>query len=210
MERELDGSLVIAREARAPASAGGTRVSLHVPREAAPALARGDLVSAIAQLAPPYRFWNDGTGDPRPLQARRGAVLSGGAQDVAVLVEARGIRPFVDRARDRVRRRIAATFPPEASAMARALVLGEDDLTAEDTRAFRRSGLAHLLAVSGMHLVLVVAGLVAALRAILVRVPAIAERIEAGRVAAAVGIPLAWIYADFAGASASAVRAAWM
>src|SRR5436305_464317 len=103
-------------------------------------------------------------------------------------------------ARDRVRRRIAATFPPEASAMARALVLGEDDLTAEDTRAFRRSGLAHLLAVSGMHLVLVVAGLVAALRAILVRVPAIAERIEAGRVPAPAGTPLPRICAGLTGA----------
>ena len=45
-----------------------------------------------------------------------------------------------------------------------------------DQRAFRRSGLAHLLAVSGMHLVLVVAAFVAALRALLVRIPALATR----------------------------------
>jgi competence protein ComEC len=94
--------------------------------------------------------------------------------------------------------------------MARALVLGEDDLASADQRAFRRSGLAHLLAVSGMHLVIVVATFVAGLRALLVRIPAVATRIAPLRLAAALGVPLAWVYADLAGGSGSAIRAAWM
>jgi competence protein ComEC len=94
--------------------------------------------------------------------------------------------------------------------MARALVLGEEDLDERDSRAFRRSGLAHLLAVSGMHLVLVVMGSVAALRMLLVRLPPLADRFDVGRLAAACGIPFAWLYADLAGGSGSAVRAAWM
>ncbi|MDB5214776.1 MAG: internalization-related competence protein ComEC/Rec2, partial [Myxococcaceae bacterium] len=88
--------------------------------------------------------------------------------------------------------------------------LGEDDLTSADQRAFRRSGLAHLLAVSGMHLVLVVATFVAALRALLARMPAVSTRVAPLRVAAALGLPLAWVYADLAGGSGSAIRAAWM
>ena len=63
------------------------------------------------------------------------------------------------------------------------MVLGEDDLTTPDQQAFRRSGLAHLLAVSGMHLVLVVATFVAALRGLLAGVrklpPATVRTIEA-------------------------------
>ena len=95
--------------------------------------------------------------------------------------------------------------------MARALVLGESDLAAGDDAAFRTSGLSHLLAVSGMHLVLVVLTLVHLLRA--------HSRsgssgspfgIDVGRVAAACGIPLAWIYAELAGGSGSTLRAAWM
>jgi competence protein ComEC len=185
-------------------------VTLHVRRELAPLLARGDTVEAIAQLAPGYRFWNDATGDPRPPQARRGVLLSGGAEDLVVRARGWGIGALIDRARYRLRERIHATFPSDTAAMARALVLGEDDLTSSDQRAFRRSGLAHLLAVSGMHLVLVVATFVAAMRAVLVRVPAIATRVAPQRVAAAMGVPLAWIYADLAGGSGSAVRAAWM
>lgn len=189
------------------------RVTLHVPSDEQDGdleLARGDTVSVLASLAPPYRFWNDGAGDPRPLSARRGVVLSGGAEDVVVERAGAGISAAIDRARAHVRRRILATFPAETSAMARALVLGEDDLPADDQRAFRRSGLAHLLAVSGMHLVLVVMGIVAALRALLVRVPAVAARSDAARVAAGAGLPVAWIYAEIAGGSGSAVRAAWM
>jgi competence protein ComEC len=61
-----------------------------------------------------------------------------------------------------------------------------------------------------MHLVLVVATFVAAVQALLARVPALGTRVAPLRVAAALGIPLAWAYADLAGASGSAIRAAWM
>ncbi|HSO36290.1 MAG TPA: DNA internalization-related competence protein ComEC/Rec2 [Labilithrix sp.] len=185
-------------------------VTLHVPRALAPAVARGDHVEAIAQLAPGYRFWNADTGDPRPAQARRGVLLSGGAEDLVVRRAGRGLGARIDHLRERLRGRILATFPPDTAAMARALVLGEDDLTTPDQRAFRRSGLAHLLAVSGMHLVLVVATFVAALRAVLARVPSLGTRVAPLRVAAAAGVPLAWLYADLAGGSGSAIRAAWM
>lgn len=186
------------------------RVTLHVPLDVAPPMARGDRVTALAQLAPLYRFWNDGTGDPAPGQAHRGAVLSGGAVDLRVIEHGARLATLVDRLRDLLRRRIVATFPAETEGMARALVLGESALDDVDQRAFRRSGLSHLLAVSGMHLVLVVATFVSALRALLVRFPALATCIDAHRIAAAVGVPLAWFYADLAGGSGSAIRAAWM
>jgi competence protein ComEC len=94
--------------------------------------------------------------------------------------------------------------------MARALVLGESDLGPEDDRAFRASGLSHLLAVSGMHLVIVLALVVKALEGALVRVEALAARFDVGRGVAALGVPVAWLYADFAGAGGSTERAAWM
>jgi competence protein ComEC len=59
-------------------------------------------------------------------------------------------------------------------------------------------------------LVLAVATLVSALRALLVRIGPLAARFDLGRVAALAGVPLALAYADFAGGSGSAWRAAWM
>ncbi len=173
-------------------------------------IARGDRLDIVAQLARPQRFWNRETGDPRPGEARREAILSGGVVDARVL--SRGWSPgaWIDRARAHVRDRIDATFPTGTAPMARALVLGESDLADADDADFRASGLAHLLAVSGMHLVLVVAGAVTAMRALLIRVAPLSARMDVGRLASGIAVPLVWIYADFAGAGGSTVRAAWM
>jgi competence protein ComEC len=94
--------------------------------------------------------------------------------------------------------------------MARALVLGESDLDASDEAAFRRSGLAHLLAVSGTHLVFAVLGVLRALNALLRRWPWLAVRWDVRRFSAAIGLLLAPLYADFSGGSGSAWRAAFM
>ncbi len=175
-----------------------------------PDLARGDELEVVAQLAPLERFWNEATGDPRPSQARRRAVRSGGLVDARFVTRGAGPAAWIDRLRARVRARIRATFAGDTEPMARAIVLGESDLSPEDDAAFRTSGLAHLLAVSGMHLVLVVAGLVRALRAFLVRLGGLAELVPVHRVAAAAGILIAWGYADFAGGGGSTLRASWM
>ncbi|HRI71016.1 MAG TPA: DNA internalization-related competence protein ComEC/Rec2, partial [Polyangium sp.] len=183
------------------------RVRLHgAPDD----LARGDRVHVIIDVAPVHLFLNEALPDPRPFIARSGVAASGAVVDVVRLERGTGIGAWIDRARVHVRRRIEATFHPEANPLARALVLGETDLRVADDEAFRRSGLSHLLAVSGTHLVLAVAGVAAALRALLVRIEVLAARYDVGRFAAAFAIPTSWLYADFAGGSGSALRAAGM
>jgi competence protein ComEC len=173
-------------------------------------LARGDEVDAIATLSAPERFWNDADGDPRARIAHRGVLRTGGALDVRIVHRGTGLLAAIDRARARIRARIDATFAPDLAPMARALVLGETDLATEDDRAFRASGLSHLLAVSGMHLVLVLAAFTKTLEGLLVRVQAVAAAVDVGRWVAGVGVPIAWIYAELAGGGGSTVRAAWM
>lgn len=173
-------------------------------------LARGDEADVVATLGAPQRLWNASGGDPRPSEAHRGVLRSGGTLDVVVVRRASGLAAWIDRTRARVRARIDATFAPDIGPMARALVLGESDLAPDDDRAFRASGLSHLLAVSGMHLVLVLAVVVRSLEALLVRVEAVAARIDVGRLVGALGVPAAWVYAELAGAGGSTIRAAWM
>ncbi|WP_437854570.1 DNA internalization-related competence protein ComEC/Rec2 [Sorangium sp. So ce363] len=175
-------------------------------------LARGDRLEVTVDLAPIHLFRNEGLRNATAAIARSGIVASGTIVEARRTSQGRSIdaRAAVDRARAFVRGRIEATFHPDAVALGRALVLGETDLAPEDQEAFRESGLAHLLAVSGTHLVLAVAGFAAALRAILVRVGPIAARWDAGRITAALCVPAAWLYADFAGGGGSAMRAAAM
>jgi competence protein ComEC len=74
-------------------------------------LARGDEVDVIATIAAPQRLWNESGGDPRPSEAHRAVVRTGGTIDVRVVRRALGLLAWIDRARARVRDRIDATFP---------------------------------------------------------------------------------------------------
>ena len=112
------------------------------------------------------------------------------------------------RARRRARRRPAARrararaglAPPEA-ALLRGMVLGEDERLSEDVRDdFQRSGLAHILAVSGQNVVLLVVLVLARVRA---------DRRAAARAAAARGRGVA-LYVPLTGGGPSIQRAGVM
>lgn len=174
-------------------------------------LARGDVLDAVLRLGAievPRNFEIEGG---VAHAARTSATLTGGvlAAD-RVARDAYGLGGWIDRARAHARTRIEHSYPRDAAPMARALVLGENDLPEDDAQAFRTSGLSHLLAVSGTHIVLAVLGLVNVLQALLRRIEPLSARYDVGRFAAAVGIPMAWAYAEFAGAGGSVRRAACM
>lgn len=185
----------------------GTRVRLSGGSNG---LARGDRLAAVAQIAAVELLFNLDLASPLPAAARRGVTLSGSALSVEREGAGRSLAALIDRGRAHVRERIERTFSPEIQPMARALVLGENDLDPEDDDAFRRSGLSHMLAVSGTHLVFAVLSLVSAVEAVLVRCERLSARMDCGRVAAALGLVLSLLYADFAGGSGSAWRAAYM
>jgi competence protein ComEC len=126
-------------------------------------------------------------------------------------VEAREVRPtarrrsglagLLDGIRERAEAALERNMPPSEAALARGFVLGQDDRIDPGTREdFRRSGLAHLLAVSGQNVILLVA-LAAPLLALL------GVSLHA-RLACLVG--LIAIYVPVAGAAPSIQRAGIM
>ncbi len=175
-----------------------------------PDLARGDELVITGDIGIIELRHNADLPGPFAAAARRRAVVSGVAYDVERVRRHTSLGSLVDRARAAVRRRIRATFSERAEPLARALVLGESDLDAADNEAFRRAGLLHLLAVSGTHLVFAILAAVHALTFVLVRIEWLAVRVEVARIGSALGVPLALLYADFAGGSGSAWRAAFM
>jgi competence protein ComEC len=176
----------------------------------ASSLGTGDEVEFTAQLGALERFANSAAFAARVPEAQRGVVASGAAVDLILRERARGPRRMIDAARTHVRARIAATFSPELAPLARGMMLGETDLTPADALAFHQSGLSHLLAVSGMHLVLVIGSFEWLLRKLLLCSYRIAARFEVRRLSAAGVLPALWAYALFAGSSGSAIRAAVM
>ena len=69
-----------------------------------------------------------------------------------------GIAGLLDAIRARAEEAVAAGLPPPEAALARGMVLGQDEAIDETTRQdWRDSGLSHLLAVSGQNVMLLVA-----------------------------------------------------
>jgi competence protein ComEC len=90
--------------------------------------------------------------------ARLGAVriLAGSAR--ATPARRGGLAGALDSIRLRAERALEAGAAPPAAALLRGFVLGQDDRIAEPVREeFRRSGLAHILAVSGQNVALLIA-----------------------------------------------------
>ena len=100
---------------------------------------------------------------------------------------------------------------PDEAALLCALAAGlRSELGPEWEDRFARSGLAHVLSVSGLHVAalgLVVASLIAL---VLRAVPAVVRRIDARRPAALAALPLVWGYVIFTGNQPPAVRSALM
>ncbi|MEM9692623.1 MAG: DNA internalization-related competence protein ComEC/Rec2 [Myxococcota bacterium] len=173
-------------------------------------LVRGDELVVHGRFAPVRRFENRELRDPRVRLHLTSVYLSGSVRSWRRRDRATGILAWIDGRRARIRSRIEATYPVSIAPFARALILGENDLNAGDRDAFRRSGLAHLLAVSGTHLVLAVLAVVRLLEAVLCRWGPLARRYDTRRGAAVCGVLFAWGYAELAGGGGSANRAALM
>ena len=143
-------------------SAGGEALLLKLP---GPSLlpagaAPGDVLAVDGRLEPLDEY--DG------FQRRRGALAALRADRVAATGARRGgVLGALDAVRRRAEAGLAVAAPSAEGALLAGMVLGRDDLIAEGPReAFRASGLAHLLAVSGTN-VLLLATLVLAVGAVL-------------------------------------------
>ena len=116
----------------------------------------------------------------------------------------------VDRIRSFVLDAIASyTYTPEARAILRALIAGDRSSISADTAArFRETGLLHVLAVSGLHVLLVGFSVYRLARPVLARLGCSWRPAEYARCAVTAVILL--VYMVIAGAGASVVRAVTM
>lgn len=114
----------------------------------------------------------------------------------------------VEDLRWRMTARIQAALPGSDGAIAAALITGtRGGIAEEDETALRDAGLAHVLAIAGLHMALVGGGLFWLLRALLAAFPPLALNYPIKKWAAAAALGLSAFYLVISGAAPSAVRA---
>jgi competence protein ComEC len=110
--------------------------------------------------------------------------------------------------RMRMTLRIHAVLPGSTGGVAGALITGtRGGITQEDESALRDAGLAHVLAIAGLHMVLVGGGIFWLLRAVMAAIPSLALRTPIKKWAAGAALAASAFYLVISGAAPSASRA---
>ena len=175
----------------------------------------GQGIGLTAQLMPPPGPAAPGDNDfgRAAFFARIGATgFSYGAPQAVPLGHPPGawdrLLELVEDMRARMTARIRGQLPKSEGAIITAIITGErGGIDPEDEAALRDAGLAHVLAIAGLHMALVGAGLFWLVRAVLAAIPAVALAYPIKKWAAAAAIAGAGFYIVISGASSSATRA---
>jgi competence protein ComEC len=149
---------------------------------------------------------NFGDGEGRGVPPAFGALVAGPVVVRAAPAVARGL----GRARAFLGARLGQALSRHARGVVVAMVLGDRSLLDDrDVEAFRRTGTAHLLAVSGLNVTLVTLLVLWVARALLVRTPLVA-RFRVASAAALIAVSSCWGYALLTGLGPPVFRAAVM
>ncbi len=184
------------------------------PPEAYGAFRPGDRLRLTGTLRPPPAHRNPADFDRgRWLRRQRvtATLRAVQAADVRFLGHHLGpLDALVERVRARTEAAFARFVPTEAGrSFQTALVLGDRRGLDDDVRdAFARTGLMHLIAVSGLHVLLVGLLLYRLLKGLLLRLGAPLRTVDAVRAGVTLGVLV--VYALLTGGSASVVRAVVM
>lgn len=112
--------------------------------------------------------------------------------------------------RNAITERIRGQIGGDAGAIAAALVTAEQRGISPDTvEALRQAGLAHVLAISGLNMVLAAGTFLVGARLLLALLPGIAERYPVKKIAAAGGLVMVTLYILISGGAISAIRS-WL
>ncbi|MDB5740615.1 MAG: internalization-related competence protein ComEC/Rec2, partial [Alphaproteobacteria bacterium] len=118
------------------------------------------------------------------------------------------MRQTIEALRAQMTRRIQAALPGSDGGIAAALITGtRGGIAEEDESALRDAGLAHVLAIAGLHMALVGGGLFWILRAGLAAVPSVALRYPIKKWSAGAALAASLFYLVISGAAPPSVRA---
>ncbi|WP_422723901.1 DNA internalization-related competence protein ComEC/Rec2 [Hyalangium rubrum] len=206
--------LAVARAGRTAHSTVPARFRASVYLRGGPSLLPDQRVRVEAKLQPLEPPSNPGEKNFAAARRRQAVVFSGSvmAGRLLVLSPAPAWRRYVARTQQGLSDAVRKVAPSEDSAALFLTLAAGQRASLDDAleEAFSRSGLAHVLSVSGLHVAALALMTLALLRRLLVRVGARFRGMDARRVAAPASVPFVWAYVVFTGNQTPAVRSAVM
>lgn len=181
-------------------------------------LTAGDRIRVRAMLMPPPQPAMPGSFDFARFAwfKELGAVGTAlGPPEVLESQEGRGWKArwteAVNTLRHAITMRILAVLPGDRGAVTAALTTGDQmPISPAVMQAYRDSGLAHILSISGLHITMAAGLVFVGLRTLLALFPAVALRYPIKKWAAFLAIGFAWFYTLLAGSPVPAVRSFFM
>lgn len=173
----------------------------------------GDVVRVRASLLPLSAPVMPGAFDFQRHAFFQGLGGTGYALDDITVVQPRaGGEFFFEKLRRHIREKIFAAIPDrDNAAMMTAFMIGEDrGISAHDWDVARKSGIAHLIAISGSHFILIAGFPFFLIRALLAAIPYVALRWPIKKIAAAVAMAVSVFYMLLIGSPIPAQRAVIM
>ncbi len=188
---------------------GRVRVALHGAEPDTEPIP-GTRVALTGHLAPPNGPTEPGGFDFRRLAWFEGLGAVGYTRNPVVELSppAPGWELAVTRLRMRLSSALRERLPGEAGGFVAAVVTGDrSGVGLETTEALRASNLAHLLAISGLHMGLLTAVVFGAVRGGLALIPPLALRLPIRKLAALAALPAAAFYLALSGGNVATERA---
>lgn len=178
---------------------------------AEPFVTAGDRIRLRAMLMPPPQPAMPGSFDFARFAWFRqiGAVGTAlGSPEVLSRAEPGGWTRAVNALRHGIATRIIAVLPGDTGGVAAALATGDQmPISAPMMQAYRDSGLAHILSISGLHITMAAGLVFVGLRSLMALSPWLALRHPIKKWAALLAIAFAWFYTLLAGSPVPAQRA---
>lgn len=203
-------SLRAGTESWAP-STGRVLVTLRSPGQR---WERGDGIEASLRLRRPRNFGNPGEFDYEGYLARQRVYVTAYAVDDRLWLrraaDAQPVARFFDQWRARVEAQIDAVLEGPAREIVAALLIGSTDISPEIRRRYARTGLSHVLAISGLHVGLVAGAAFILWRWTLSRSEWLLLHANVPKLSTSLALLPVILYAGIAGGSVPTIRAAAM
>ncbi|WP_308909971.1 ComEC/Rec2 family competence protein [Pseudokordiimonas caeni] len=187
------------------------RLRLMVRTEAPADLVPGDIVTLEAIVSPPKGPVYPGGYDFRRHAISQAVTGEGFAVSPVVRVteaDGGGMARQVERWRSRIAQDLQSLMPGQAGALAAALLVGiRGGLDQATLDAMRDAGLAHMLAISGLHMGIIAGGAFLLFELLAVAIPGFAHHILPRKVAAVMGMLVATAYLILSGMGIPTIRA---